>query len=137
MSEHFTIGALARQEGVAPETLRYYERLGLVEPFQRTVSNYRLYDAEAVRRLRFIRRAQALGFSLAEIGELLSLHTRPEADMSAVKQLAQDKIADIESRIADLQRMKAGLAALSERCPGHGSTAQCPILNALTVEEPS
>lgn len=131
MHTNLTIGALARSEGLAAETLRYYERLGLIEPSGRTASNYRLYDMTAVRRLRFIRRAQALGFSLAEIGELLSMHAQPEADMGGVKRLAEHKIADIEEKMADLGRMKAGLEALTERCPGHGPTAECPILSTL------
>lgn len=130
-----TIGALARREGLAPETLRYYERLGLITPSRRSASNYRLYGLEAGCRLRFIRRAQALGFSLADIGELLSLHARPENDMGPIKQLAENKMADIEAKIADLQRMKSGLAALSQQCPGHGPTAECPILSALLRED--
>ncbi len=135
MDKLVTIGALARTEQLAPETLRYYERVGLIEPARRTASNYRLYGPEARRRLRFIRRAQALGFSLAEIGELLSLHARPEADMGEVKALADEKIADIERKIRDLERMKAGLEGLAEQCPGHGSTAECPILGALLSED--
>lgn len=131
MEQDLTIGALARREGLAAETLRYYERLGLIEPSRRTAANYRLYDRLAVRRLRFIRRAQALGFSLAEIGELLSLHEHPEEDMGSVKRLAQAKIDDIASKMADLERMRAGLEALTDRCPGHGSTADCPILASL------
>ncbi|MEJ2630324.1 MAG: heavy metal-responsive transcriptional regulator [Acidihalobacter sp.] len=135
MKSDFTIGALARSEGVATETLRYYERLGLIEPSGRTASNYRLYDMTAVRQLRFIRRAQALGFSLTEIGELLSLHAQPAADMGDVKRLAEHKIADIERRIEDLERMKAGLGTLAENCPGHGPTAECPILATLLRDE--
>lgn len=135
METNLTIGALARKEGLAAETLRYYERLGLIEPSGRTAANYRVYDTASVRRLRFIRRAQALGFSLAEIGELLSLHERPEADMGGVKQLAEHKIADIEDKMNDLARMKAGLESLSERCPGHGSTAECPILATLLEDD--
>lgn len=134
MADGFTIGVLAKKEGLATETLRYYERQGLIAPSRRSASNYRLYDLTSVRRLRFIRRAQTLGFSLAEIGELLSLHQQPAADMGAVKALAQTRIADIEARIADLERMKTGLTALSAQCPGHGDTAGCPILNALLQE---
>ncbi|TAL86136.1 MAG: heavy metal-responsive transcriptional regulator [Rhodanobacter sp.] len=134
MTGGLTIGVLAKNEGLATETLRYYERQGLIAPSHRSASNYRLYDVTSVRRLRFIRRAQALGFSLAEIGELLALHQQPAADMGAVKALAQTRIADIEARIADLERMKTGLTALSAQCPGHGETAECPILNALLEE---
>ncbi|WP_083250955.1 MerR family DNA-binding protein [Acidihalobacter aeolianus] len=136
MNTPLTIGALARREGVTAEALRYYERLGLIESSRRTASNYRLYDGEARRRLRFVRRAQELGFSLTQIGEMLSLHARPEADMSEVKVLAESKIADISAKINDLQRMKSGLEALTAHCPGHGLIAGCPILNALLKEDP-
>lgn len=130
-----TIGKLSRETGVGVETLRYYERRGLVEPAQRTGSGYRLYGPEAARRLRFIRRAQALGFSLSEIAELLALSDRPAETAAEVKRLTQDKISDIENRIRDLQRMKQALAELEQRCPGHdGTTAECPILAALNHE---
>lgn len=130
-----TIGRLAKQTGLATETLRYYERRGLIAPHQRTASGYRLYRTEAFRRLRFIRRAQALGFSLDEIAELLALSDDPGQSAAAVKQFTQAKIDDIESRIRDLERMKQGLTALEQRCPGHGSTRECPILAALNAEE--
>ncbi|MCL5798895.1 MAG: heavy metal-responsive transcriptional regulator [Gammaproteobacteria bacterium] len=131
MNEWLTIGALARGERLAPETLRHYERLGLIEPSRRTASNYRLYGPEAARRLRFIRRAQALGFSLAEIRELLSLHARSEEDMGSVKAVVERRIADVEERIRDLEQLRAGLRALSDLCPGHGPLGECPILAAL------
>lgn len=130
-----TIGRLARQTGLATETLRYYERRGLISPHQRTASGYRLYRRDAFQRLRFIRRAQALGFSLDEIAELLALSDDADQSAAAVKQFTQSKIQDIESRIRDLERMKQGLAALESRCPGHGSTSECPILAALNAED--
>ena len=129
-----TIGKLARDNGLATETLRHYERLGLIAPSQRSASNYRLYDAAAAQRLRFIRRAQALGFSLPEIRELLSLHADADADMGAVKAIVQRRVAQIDARLDDLRQLKAGLMALAEACPGHGATAECPILAALTRE---
>ena len=129
---NLTIGKLARQANVGVETLRYYERRGLIEPQRRTDSGYRLYDDDAGRRLQFIRRAQTLGFSLDEIAELLSLSNRPSASAADVKQLARAKIDDIEARIRDLDRMKTALSALEDQCPGHaGTTAECPILAAL------
>ncbi|MCW8908870.1 MAG: helix-turn-helix domain-containing protein [Sedimenticola sp.] len=129
---NFTIGKLAKQTGLGVETLRYYERRGLIEPQSRTGSGYRLYDDDAGRRLRFIRRAQSLGFSLDQVAELLSLSDRPEKSAAEVKQLAREKIADIESRIHDLERMKSALSVLEDQCPGHaGTTAECPILAAL------
>ncbi|MEL5849116.1 MAG: heavy metal-responsive transcriptional regulator [Candidatus Igneacidithiobacillus chanchocoensis] len=135
MKNHVTIGRLAREAGLAAETLRYYERIGLIRPVQRTQSNYRLYDEESEARLRFIRRAQNLGFSLAEVKELLDISSRPENDMGAVKEIAQAKIADIEDKIADLQRMRDALESVSERCPGHGSVEGCPILASLAGVE--
>lgn len=130
-----TIGRLAKQSGLAAETLRYYERRGLLAPSQRTASGYRLYRPEAFQRLRFIRRAQALGFSLDEIAELLALSDDPGQSAAVVKQFTRAKITDIESRIRDLERMKQGLTALEERCPGHGSTSECPILGALNSDD--
>lgn len=130
--ETLTIGKLAKQMGIGVETLRYYERRGLVEPERRTSSGYRLYDNDARRRLRFIRRAQTLGFSLDEVAELLSLSDRPDESAAEVKQLAREKIDDIETRIRDLERMKTALSKLEKQCPGHaGTTAECPILAAL------
>jgi Cu(I)-responsive transcriptional regulator len=126
-----TIGALAQRAGLGAETLRYYERLGLLAPARRTASGYRQYDAQALERLDFIRRAQALGFSLAQIGELLELHARPEADMGAVRAIVAQRLAEIDAKMDDLRRLRAGLQTLLDACPGHGPNAQCPILAAL------
>lgn len=135
--QNLKIGTLAREAEVGVETLRYYERRGLIAPERRTEAGYRLYGNSARRRLRFIRRAQTLGFSLAEVAELLSLSERPAESAAEVKRLARDKIADIAARIRDLERMRAALAALEERCPGHaGTTAECPILAALNQAGP-
>ncbi len=136
--EHdFTIGQLARHAELAPETLRHYERLGLIEPSRRSESNYRLYDAQALQRLRFIRRAQALGFSLPEIRQLLGLHARGEGDMSEVRAIAAQRLAQIDQRMADLQRLRDGLQQLLLACPGHGALDACPILAALSAPEVS
>jgi DNA-binding transcriptional MerR regulator len=126
-----TIGRLARCAALAPETLRHYERLGLLQPSSRSEANYRLYDASAVERLNFIRRALALGFSLPDIAELLALHG--DADMAAAKAVAQRRIAQIDARVADLLKLKAGLQTLADSCPGHGPAAACPILKALAA----
>ncbi len=130
-----TIGKLAKQSGLGAGALRYYERLGLITPMQRTAAGYRIYHADAAQRLRFIRRVQALGFSLDQILELLLLSDNPNASAAEVKQLTREKIADIEARIRDLKRMKQELEALEERCHGQGSTADCPILVALNQGE--
>jgi Cu(I)-responsive transcriptional regulator len=127
------IGAIARRAGVGIDTVRYYERAGLLDPKQRLDSGYRRYSDAEVTWLRFIRRAQALGFSLKEIQELLELSTR--RDVARVKRTAEAKLKDINARIAELQRMRDGLARLVTACPGHGRASDCPILQALGAEE--
>jgi MerR family copper efflux transcriptional regulator len=127
------IGAIAKRAGVGVDTVRYYERAGLLEPRQRLASGYRRYTDDEVARLRFIRRAQALGFSLKEIQELLSLSTK--RDVARVKRTAEAKLKDIDSRIAELQRVRGGLAVLVNACPGHGRMVDCPILQALGAED--
>jgi DNA-binding transcriptional MerR regulator len=129
--EGVTIGKLAKAIGTGAGTLRYYEQLGLLAPARRTASGYRMYGEATERRLRFIRRAQALGFTLNEIAELLALSDNPHAGAREVKKATRAKIADIEGRIEALRRMKRGLEALEARCSGHGRTGECPILAAL------
>lgn len=123
------IGQLAKRAGVNIDTVRYYERSGLLAPRMRLQSGYRRYGELELSRLRFIRRAQALGFTLKEIQSLLNLSAR--RDVAQVKRSAQAKLADVEQRIADLQRVRDGLAGLIAACPGHGRAADCPILRAL------
>ncbi|MGH8202806.1 MAG: MerR family transcriptional regulator [Steroidobacteraceae bacterium] len=126
------IGALAKHAGVRVDTVRYYERNGLLAPKVRLASGYRRYGDVELARLRFIRRAQALGFSLKEVQELLALSS--QRDVARVKHAAQQKLADVERRIEELQRVRNGLATLVAACPGHGRAADCPILNALGGE---
>ena len=130
--ESLGIGALARRAGVRIDTVRYYERSGLLAPKSRLQSGYRRYGAGELARLRFIRRAQALGFSLKEIRDLLALSKG--RDVARVKRAAQSKLADVEQRIAALQRVRDGLATLVDACPGHGEPTDCPILRALGGE---
>lgn len=127
------IGTLAKRAGVSIDTVRYYERGGLLAPKARLASGYRRYSELEVARLRFIRRAQALGFSLKEVKQLLALSNL--RDVSRVKRAAQEKLADVEERIASLERVRNGLATLVAACPGHGRAADCPILKALGDEE--
>ena len=127
------IGTLAKRAGVSIDTVRYYERGGLLAPQTRLASGYRRYSELAVARLRFIRRAQALGFSLKEVKELLALSKL--RDVARVRRTAQEKLADVEERIASLERIRKGLAGLIAACPGHGRAADCPILKALGDEE--
>ena len=125
-----SIGRLARASGVGVETIRFYEREGLLAPPPRTAAGYRQYDAEAVERLGFIRRAKQLGFSLEEIRELLGL-AEAHGDRARVKALAEHKLAEIERRIDELRRMRAALAELNRQCSGRGPVEGCPIIEAL------
>jgi len=127
------IGQVARQAGVNIDTVRYYERAGLLPPPARRPSGYRTYGGAAIRRLRFIRRAKALGFTLKEIDQLLSISNR--RDVTAVKAAARRKLVDIDQRLAELQRIRDALAGLVAHCPGHGRIADCPILAALDNQE--
>lgn len=126
-----TIGGVAREAGIGIETVRFYEREGLLQPVARRVSGYREYTADAVRQLRFIKQAQRLGFTLREIKELLALKLDPTATRNQVRQQAEAKVADIDQRIKELKRMKKALTPLIEACDGHGSLEGCPILEAI------
>lgn len=130
-----SIGAVAKRVGVAIDTIRYYERERLLPEPLRRASGYRSYDEGVVVQLRFIRRAKELGFTLEEIRELLALSADRQHGVKAVKQRAQRRLAAIEQRIAELQRVRDGLAQLVASCPGHGKPEQCPILRALGDEE--
>jgi MerR family mercuric resistance operon transcriptional regulator len=131
--EQLTISRLARLGGVNLETIRYYEREGLIPKPPRTRAGYRLFTKDAARRLRFIKRAQELGFSLAEIRELLSL--RPSTDRQKVRARAKTKGADIDQRIHALQSLKKVLGSLIDRCERYGPMGDCPILESLDHEE--
>jgi MerR family transcriptional regulator, copper efflux regulator len=128
------IGTLAKRAGVGIDTVRYYERSGLLAPSQRLASGYRRYSPLELARLRFIRRAQALGFTLSEVRELLALSAK--RDVARVKGSAQAKLKDVDEKIAALQKIREGLASLIAACPGHGRAADCPILQALGGEQP-
>ena len=127
-----TIGQVARQAGVGVETLRFYEREGLIEEPARRESGYRQYGPAVVDRLRFIQRAKVLGFTLREIKELLRLHADEDSTRGEVKRRTQEKFAAIEAKIMDLQRMRAALGGLLEACDGKGPLDGCPIIEALT-----
>jgi MerR family transcriptional regulator, copper efflux regulator len=131
VAEKLTISRLAQLGGVNLETIRYYERQGLLPAPPRTASGYRVFPREAARRLRFIKRAQELGFSLNEIAELLALRLKPGAKQTDMRMRAEAKIADIEHKIRTLQAMKKTLRQLTGRCEGCGPLAECPILESL------
>jgi len=127
-----TIGELARQAGVGVQTVRYYERRRLLPKADRRPSGYRAFPAVALERLRFIRRAQELGFTLAEITDLLALRLDPHTTAADIKARAGQKIGEIERKISDLERIKHALTHLAGRCRGgHAPTSDCPLLEAL------
>ena len=130
----FTIGEVARRSGVGIDTVRYYERSRLLPEARRRLSGYREYDGDDVRRLRFIRRAKDLGFTLDEIRELLALSTDRERGVRGVRSRAQARLAEIERRIGELQHMRRGLKTLIAACPGRGALDGCPILATLSGE---
>lgn len=132
---NLTIGKLANGAQVNRETIRYYERRGLIPKPPRRASGYRQYSREDVERVRFIKRAQELGFSLKEISELLALRVNPDTTCADVKQRAEAKIAITEEKIGELQRIKRALLKLAASCSGQGPTSECPILEALDTEE--
>lgn len=126
-----SIGQVARQAGIGVETVRFYERQGLLDQPQRRASGYRQYGPEAVSVLKFIRRAKELGFTLKEIKGLLSLRLDASATKAEVRGQAVAKVADIEARIADLQRVRDVLQKLVKTCHGQGPASGCPILATL------
>jgi MerR family mercuric resistance operon transcriptional regulator len=132
--EQLTVGELARRGKVNLETIRYYERRGLLPKPPRSASGYRLFSPESVRRIRFIKRAQELGFSLKEIKELLALQVSADGTSADVRERAEAKIADIEERIKTLRSMKKALERLTSACCGQGSVSECPILESLSSE---
>ena len=127
------ISQLAEQAGVGIDTVRYYERSGLLPEPPRRPSGYREYPPQSLQRLRFIRRAKALGFSLEQIAGLLELSDQ-RGDVEAVKRLAQQRLGEVEAKLLELQRIRDGLRGLVKACPGLGATEQCPILQALSGE---
>jgi Zn(II)-responsive transcriptional regulator len=129
------IGLLAKRAGVPIDTVRYYERNGILPPPERQASGYRAYSERDVERLRFLRRAKALGFTLVEIRDLLELSSRRDDDMGSLKATASEKLADVERKLAELSRIRDGLRVLVDACPGHGALERCPILAALAQED--
>lgn len=126
-----TIGHLAEDAGVNVETVRFYERKGLITQPSRPRAGYRRYDEKTSRRIRFIREAQELGFSLTEIRQLLSLRVDPKTSCLQVKDAAETKITSIDEKIATLKTMRKALVDITNTCSGKGPTTECPILDAL------
>ncbi len=126
-----TIGEVAARSDVNIQTIRFYERKGLVLPDARNAAGYRQYTDVAVRRVRFIKHAQEIGFSLKEIGELLSLRVDEETTCADVRGKAQEKIVAVELKIRNLQHVREALLGLVARCDVDRPVSDCPILEAL------
>ena len=125
------IGELASRAGVNVQTVRYYERRGLLCQPERTTSGYRQYGPDVLERLRFIKGAQELGFTLEEIEDLLDLRVDDPASCSVVAERARAKLADVRRKIRELQRMESVLTSLGSACATRTQTAECPILESL------
>ena len=126
------IGDVAKRTGVSVAAIRYYETLGLLQEPARAPSGFRDLDADAVRRLEFIQRAQALGFSLQEVRQLLDLRQRPSVPALEVRAQVEAKLESVESKIRDLARLRAALQRLRDACCARGGAdGECPILDEL------
>lgn len=134
MQNALTIGEVAKSAAVGVETIRFYEREGLIAEPPRRPSGYRQYPPDTVRRVQFIRRAKALGFTLDEIRELLSLRVAPHTTCADVRALARAKVDEVDEKIAELQRIKGAIQRLARTCRGKGPTSECPILDMLDEE---
>lgn len=133
--ENYLIAQVAEQSDVNKETIRYYESIDLIPEPRRSATGYRLYTEESVDRIRFIKRAQTLGFTLNEIAELLSLEKKQSGNSKPVHMLALRKLEEIESKIMQLQQLRSALQDLSCLCNGKASIAHCPIIKSLTSVE--
>jgi len=133
-SGKLTIGRLAKQADVGIDTVRFYERRGLLPEPGRTAAGYRIYDESSSARILFIRRAQKLGFTLDEIGSLLLLQDQGGSKL-AVRALTRQKLDEINGKISDLNRMRIVLQELSDSCSGKGSVSGCPIIEAISGEQ--
>ena len=130
-----TIGAIARKAGVGVETVRFYEKKGLIAKPRKPMRSFRDYPADTARRIRFIRQAQEVGFSLAEIAELLALSADPGADCADVRARAKAKLDEVTAKIANLDRVAEVLRRLVTVCPGRGALDGCSILEAFAADE--
>lgn len=133
--KELTIGKVASQAGVNLETIRYYERRGILRKPLRGPSGYRQYDPETVGLIRFIKGAQQLGFTLKEIQDLLRLRENPRGNRSQISALAQAKLGDIEKKIQRLQGMRQALEVLLNACACKSQRLDCPIIESLNDGE--
>ena len=127
-----TISKAAKRAGVGVETIRFYERKGLIaQPLKPASGGFRDYPADTLAQIRFIREAQELGFSLAEVQDLLSLRADPKANCAQVQRRAEGKLAEVRNKIERLQGIGAALERLIQACPGKGALGACSIIETL------
>jgi len=129
--EHLTAGKLAQKAKINIETIRFYERKGLLPKPQRTGSGYRMYSQESAQRIQFIKRSQQLGFSLNEISDLLSLRVDSKKTCGHVKEQTETKLDEIDKKIKSLRHIQKALKNMVKSCQGKGPTSKCPILDEL------
>ncbi|NDW07857.1 MerR family transcriptional regulator [Jiella pacifica] len=129
--DSFSIGGLAKATETKVETIRYYERIGLLPAPERTSGNYRLYSAQHLGRLSFIRRARDLGFSIEQVRDLLGLSDQRDRSCEAVDAIAREHLTEVERKIADLQALRRELGSIISQC-GCGTIAECRIIEALS-----
>lgn len=128
----YTIGTLASAAGVRRDTIRYYERIGLLRPAERTAAGYRLYGEQDLDRLNFVRTAQRLGFTLSEAGDLLAIRGADSARAADVLRVTEVKLGELRSRVAQLQAISRALQDLAANCPVDAPASDCPILAYLS-----
>ncbi len=129
------IGEVAKRTGVTVETVRFYEKKGLIAPPARSESGYRQYPPETVKRVRFIQHAKEAGFTLKEIGEILALRRQHGTTCADIKLHATQKIEAVDQKIEDLRRIRQALERLILKCRGRGPSRECPILEELELDE--
>jgi len=131
MEKAFTRGQLALQATVNPATIRYYERKGLLAKAKRSPAGYRIYPESTIRKVKLIKRVQALGFSLAEIAELFALQTTPERECAGICRQIREKIDDIEKKITHLKSIQSALSLMADNCNGKRTVRDCGVLEVL------
>jgi len=132
-----TIGTLAEQAGVDVETIRYYQRIDLIDKPTKPMRGWRTYPDEALRRVKFIKRAQQLGFTLEEVRELLAVEAREDEQICGkTERLVARKLREVRAKIRDLEQIESTLSQLAEECPGDGMAGECPILEDFRFSIP-
>lgn len=133
--KELSIGQVAKRTGITVEAVRYYEKQGLIDAPARSVSGYRQYPENTVKRVKFIQHAKEVGFTLNDIGELLALRREPGTSCTDIKLRASQKIEEVDRKINDLTQIRDALGRMILKCSGHGALSQCPILEELEMDD--